>query len=302
MFARCLTLATLAAASANPGRAGRADVLTVAPAAEVDDPEAVSDELFAGAVTAAVLLAFVLGFSAGALSRTQILRCLRAVTKRLPSPRQRRPDITMTTLSGQPSSLSSPSPSSSLSSSPPAKPQRSFRDKRGEDQEEENNAASAAYLEACDHVDEGKGNEEERREEGEMQEENDGKREEDEREGDDEDGERNNKDERKRKDEKKNRRDDEDEDVSGQSSQSDDEDPKQEVESSSSCRPSRVIRVYQYDRDGRRYGHLPTPEPGRAPALKQRAASLTHLSAIMAAASAGPMDAVARTTLFDATF
>lgn len=57
-------------------------------------------------------------------------------------------------------------------------------------------------------------------------------------------------------------------------------------------RRSRIIRLYQYDEDGQRYGHLPNPapdEPSPAPRLKQRSLSLTRLNAIMAA-SAGPLD------------
>ncbi|XP_068440134.1 high mobility group nucleosome-binding domain-containing protein 5 [Clinocottus analis] len=72
---------------------------------------------------------------------------------------------------------------------------------------------------------------------------------------------------------------------------------KQEVEgdvSSAPGRRSRVIRLYQYDEDGRRYDHLPeataAAEPRPAPRLKQRSMSLSRLSAIMAAASAGPLD------------
>ncbi|XP_033487526.1 uncharacterized protein LOC117259854 [Epinephelus lanceolatus] len=63
--------------------------------------------------------------------------------------------------------------------------------------------------------------------------------------------------------------------------------------SSSLSRRRRVIRLYQYDEDGQRYGHLPDPAPdapGPAPRLKQRSLSLTRLNAIMAAASAGPLD------------
>lgn len=58
-------------------------------------------------------------------------------------------------------------------------------------------------------------------------------------------------------------------------------------------RPSRVIRLYQYDDEGQRYSHVPQPrpdEPGPAPRLQQRSISLTRLSAIMAAASAGPLE------------
>ncbi|XP_054460596.1 RNA polymerase II-associated factor 1 homolog [Anoplopoma fimbria] len=62
---------------------------------------------------------------------------------------------------------------------------------------------------------------------------------------------------------------------------------------SSPGRRSRVIRLYQYDEEGQRYGHLPDAAPdeqGPAPKLKQRSLSLTRLNAIMAAASAGPLD------------
>lgn len=41
---------------------------------EEESPPGVSGEMFAGAVAASVLLTFVLGFSAGALSRTRVLR------------------------------------------------------------------------------------------------------------------------------------------------------------------------------------------------------------------------------------
>ncbi|XP_077421578.1 uncharacterized protein LOC144051876 [Vanacampus margaritifer] len=286
--------------------------------------ETVSDELFVGAVTAAVLLTFVFGFSAGAASRAQILRCLSAVTKRLPPPRQRRPDITMTTLTSWPSSPSSPS--SSLSSScPPAKPQRSFRDKRGLEEKQEDNRV-AAYLEACDHGDDGKGratggggeDEEGRRKRSRVKDEQEVREDgsfvgmvekiESGGEGDDEDKQekKNDKDDRKNtnddEDERKNRMDDEEKNVICQSSQPD-EDENQEVEySPPQPRTSRVIRVYQYDQDGRRYGHLPDPEPSPAPRIKQRSVSLTRLNAIMAAASPGPMDATPQKVLSDVEF
>jgi hypothetical protein len=57
-------------------------------------------------------------------------------------------------------------------------------------------------------------------------------------------------------------------------------------------RRSRVIRLYQYDDEGQRYSHLPSPasiELDPAPRLKQRSLSLTRLSSIMAAATAGPL-------------
>lgn len=67
-----------------------------------------------------------------------------------------------------------------------------------------------------------------------------------------------------------------------------------EASSPAPRRRSRIIRVHQYDEDGQRYCHLPDPgseSPEPAPRLKQRSLSLTRLNAIMAAATAGPMDA-----------
>ncbi|XP_051933598.1 uncharacterized protein LOC127608521 [Hippocampus zosterae] len=274
----------------------------------LEKQDAVSDELFTGAVTMAVLLTFIFGFSAGALSRTNILRCMKAVTKRLPSARQHTPDITMTPLTSWPSSPSSPSSLLSLSS-PPAKPQRSFRDKQGQDGKEVGNLRTT-YLEACNHVDDREGRrasgggivDEKRRRCKKEQEENvqedgsyNGMMEKGERgEGDDENGGG-----KKNEDDRKNRND---EDVTSQSSQSENADQNREEESSSPHRPSRVIRVYQYDQDGLRYGHLSDPDPNPLPKLKQRSVSLTHLNAIMAAASSGPMDATPQKMLFDGQF
>nr|XP_046244162.1 uncharacterized protein LOC124058709 [Scatophagus argus] len=138
---------------------------------EAERQAAVSDGQFAGAVTASVLLTFVLGFSAGALARTQVLRCLGAVTKRLQSPRRRRqtdtpdhdPEVTMTNLPSMYNNqvfeaAQTESPISSTASSPPAKPQRSFRTKRHEEQE------AAAYLEGCNYMEEEEGRMEEEEE------------------------------------------------------------------------------------------------------------------------------------------
>ncbi|KAM7398853.1 hypothetical protein PAMP_018162 [Pampus punctatissimus] len=121
---------------------------------------------FAGAVVASVLLTFVLGFSAGALSRNHVLRCLETVTKRLQSLRQQQcqtdgSEVTMTTLppmydnraqmeqmwdDDSTNCASMETTISSTASSPPAKPQRSFRHKREQEQE------ITAYLKGCDHV------------------------------------------------------------------------------------------------------------------------------------------------------
>ncbi|KAI3353612.1 hypothetical protein L3Q82_004807 [Scortum barcoo] len=122
--------------------------------------QAVSDGQFAGAVAASVLLTFVVGFTAGALSRTHVLRCLGAVTIRLRSPRQRLQqtdtaghgsEVTMVTLPPRYHSHASDVDQvtvSSTSSPPPVKPQRSFRNKQDKEQE------TTAYLEGCDHKEE----------------------------------------------------------------------------------------------------------------------------------------------------
>ncbi|KAM7412557.1 hypothetical protein PAMA_020100 [Pampus argenteus] len=123
----------------------------------------VSDGQFAGAVVASVLLTFVLGFSAGALSRTHVLRCLETVTKRLQSPwqQQRQTDgseVTVTTLppmydnqdqveqmwdDDSTNCASMETTISSTASSPPIKPKRSFK----REQEQEVTAPAG-----CDHV------------------------------------------------------------------------------------------------------------------------------------------------------
>nr|XP_020499175.1 ubiquitin carboxyl-terminal hydrolase 10-like [Labrus bergylta] len=350
----------------------------------------VSDEQFAGVVAASVLLTFVLGFSAGALTRTQVLRCLGAVTMRLRSPWQRQSDtldhgseVNMTTLppmyenqafamerveldeGSETCGTADSTISSTASSPPPAKPQRSFRQKREEEQE------TTAYLEGCDYIKVKEEEEEERKGLKENSEGNNGeergisgsfylsdkdggsKTETDEDEcsedpresreeerqrkqeeeleepsssstGDEEDGRvsedkvGDNKEkggeekreeglrEEKEADEVENKAE-EDEDVDicrkddphGENKEdtmkSDTTEGEEEPPTSPSSegRRSRVIRLYQYDDDGQRYGHLPDPtpdEPGPAPRLKQRSLSLTRLNAIMAAASAGPLD------------
>ncbi|KAI4814925.1 hypothetical protein KUCAC02_005101 [Chaenocephalus aceratus] len=59
----------------------------------------VSDAHFAGAVAASVLLTFVVGFSAGALSRTPVLRCLGNLSTRFQRQRTTDSEVTMATLS-----------------------------------------------------------------------------------------------------------------------------------------------------------------------------------------------------------
>ncbi|GAA6223565.1 uncharacterized protein LOC111666934 [Lates japonicus] len=133
---------------------------------EEEKQAGVSDGQFAGAVAASVLLTFVLGFSAGALSRAHVLRCLGAVTTEIRSRRQRRchtdtmnhgSGVTMTTMPPMCDNkafdmeqvcddATAETTASSTTSSPPAKPQRSFRHKQEEHQE------TPAYLEGCDHM------------------------------------------------------------------------------------------------------------------------------------------------------
>ncbi|XP_015806161.2 high mobility group nucleosome-binding domain-containing protein 5 [Nothobranchius furzeri] len=133
----------------------------------------VSDGLFTGAVTASVLLTFTVGFSAGALARTRVVRCLLGISTGLRLPRKRHcqtdmPDhsaqVTIATLpliydnqvfeaeAMQRDSKACETPEKSVSMttpSPPAKPKRSFRHKRHEEQE------ATAYLEGRGHRQDG---------------------------------------------------------------------------------------------------------------------------------------------------
>ncbi|CAI5692704.1 unnamed protein product [Oreochromis niloticus] len=278
----------------------------------------VSAELFAGAVAASVLLTFVLGFSIGALSRTRVFRCLGAVRAKLRSPKRgrkrqsdttdHRPEVSMTTLPPTNENPASENDqvvhnNSATNLSPPAKPQRSFRHKREEDEPPE----TTAYLEGCDYKEE----KESRSgrlyligEDGESQSETDEdeedkhgsksrekmgmvQEEEEAVAGEEKDGET-----EISRDSEKSSFESEDKDTGGKT---------QEVTNQGALPPSpprparrsRVIRLYQYDEDGQRYGHLPDPGPDAplpAPRFKQRSVSLTRLSAIMAAASTGPLD------------
>ncbi|KAL3991398.1 C-C motif chemokine 3 [Sarotherodon galilaeus] len=331
----------------------------------------VSAELFAGAVAASVLLTFVLGFSIGALSRTHVFRCLGAVRAKLRSPKRgrkrqsdttdHRPEVSMTTLPPTNENPASENDqvvhnNSATNLSPPAKPQRSFRHKREEDEPPE----TTAYLEGCDYKEE----KESRSgrlyligEDGESQSETDedkhgsesreekkeGRCAEDRNKGSDKELEEGKKESRfgrlyligedeeslsetdedkhgsESREEKMGMVQEEEEAVAGEekdgeteisrdseksSFESEDEDTggkNQEVTNQGALPPSpprparrsRVIRLYQYDEDGQRYGHLPDPGPDAplpAPRFKQRSVSLTRLSAIMAAASTGPLD------------
>ncbi|CAK6980665.1 uncharacterized protein LOC122984060 [Scomber scombrus] len=129
----------------------------------------VSNGQFTAAVVASVLLTFVLGFSIGALSRTHVLRCLGSVTKKLQSPRRQQcqTEVTMATLppmcDNQAFQMEQDDDSAngsriSMTSCPPAKPQRSFRHKRKEE-------VTTTYLEGCDYKKEEEVEEEEKGEE-----------------------------------------------------------------------------------------------------------------------------------------
>ncbi|XP_071343919.1 uncharacterized protein [Trachinotus anak] len=122
---------------------------------ERDEQAGVSDGHFAGAVAASVLLTFVFGFSAGALTRAHVLRCLGAVSTRVRSLRQQQrqtdtldhgSEITMTTVPPMYDNEAFVMGQVQDYPSPPAKPQRSFRHKREEHQE------TTAYLEGCDYM------------------------------------------------------------------------------------------------------------------------------------------------------
>lgn len=153
----------------------------------------------------------------------------------------------------------SPASQDTSTSSPPIKPQRSFRQQD-----------TASYLERCHYSE---------REERRAEEEACGERQTDTGTSREEDGQK--------------------EEAAGggdSSTEPDESDGRTagghgEEASSQRCPARRVIRLYQYDEDGQRYGHLPEPtahDPGPAP--RPRTRSLTRLGAIMAAASAGPPD------------
>lgn len=222
---------------------------------------------------------------------------------------------------------------SPTNSPPPPKPQRSFRDKRREEQETTTYLEGCDYKQEEERGKEevaggsleerNKGSviekEEERGENGgsqtetdeesseEVEKENGESREEITEEKEvEEAGEQENKNEgewsRGQEVEEKGSDEDREEEEEGQRSEKEEEgetgsnkqeDPEPATSPPRPSRRSRVIRLYQYDDDGQRYGHLPDPapeEPGPAPRLKQRSLSLTRLSAIMTAASAGPLE------------
>jgi len=204
---------------------------------------------------------------------------------------------------------------------PPAKPQRSFRQKR---QEAAQNPT--AYLEGCDNIEEEGGSQKERNKgcdgeaeeerevcgfyledgvsqretdedkcsedveekDGESKEENEGWRQVEDRSKEDGGEGKGNAQKRKDQEEVEDREERKEDDGETGISKREEEGGDTPL---SPGRRSRVIRLYQYDEDGRRYDHLPdaAAEPNPAQRRKQRSLSLTRLNAIMAA-SAGPLD------------
>ncbi|KAJ3590946.1 hypothetical protein NHX12_008894 [Muraenolepis orangiensis] len=253
----------------------------------------VTDGVLAGAVTASVALTFVLGFSAGALSRAHVLRCLRVVSSKVRSLRRRPPtgpacQVTMTTrpdpdddrvfydetdAAGDPRTTPC---SSCTSPPPPTKPQRSFRHKR-----EESPEPYPSYLEGAKEESQDKDGVEEQGEDASSE--------------DDDDTSNSSLDTEKEREKR--------EDERGSKNDKEGGEKEEEVEGTPSGVPrgrrSRVIRLYQYDDEGQRYSHLPSPAPGDlgpAPRLTQRSLSLTRLSNIMSAATAGPLTSPRRET------
>ncbi|XP_033935507.1 uncharacterized protein [Pseudochaenichthys georgianus] len=297
----------------------------------------VSDAHLAGAVAASVLLTFLVGFSAGALSRTPVLRCLGNLSTRFQSQRTTDSEVTMATLSPMYDNQAWDSDADSAHCStmettipPPTNPQRSFRGKRQEEQE------TTAYLEGCDNMreeeeeEEGKGlkgNNEEcdgeakeeqfnhfyRGEDGESQTQTDEDtaskdgEEKESREGGEEKTEVRKEEEEVEKADREENSSNEDGEEGRGSGEEEEEEEEEDTDSNNdetgsnrgagetlppAGRPSRVLRLYQYDEDGQRFAHLPQPapeEPGPPPRLKQRSLSLKRLNTIMAAASAEPL-------------
>ncbi|XP_055369955.1 uncharacterized protein LOC114867503 isoform X2 [Betta splendens] len=247
----------------------------------------VSHEAFAGAVTACVLLMFVFGFSMGALSRTLILRFLEFVTKRLQSSHQQTNvvELSFTSQGFEMGNLQNES-SSTDTSSPPIKPQRSFRHKKEEErktEEEEAGKSVEGNKKPC---------EEEQREGTENP--NETEYRESTKEKDGGQSQEDNKSNEDRGIEKEKKTDHAETTKTAEDSQQpvtesgDSESQDGSIrEASLPARRCRIIRLYQYDEDGQRYCHLPETlhEPAPTPRPRQRTRSLTRLSAIMAAAT-----------------
>ncbi|XP_045071893.1 uncharacterized protein LOC123485081 [Coregonus clupeaformis] len=275
------------------------------------DVPVVSDGAFAAAVTASVVVTFLVGLSSGALSRPLLDRCVNWVRSLGQGRRNHGETVSVAFRKDVEQEDEDDSASTTsvtmdkVSPSPPAKPQRSFRGKRHEE--------NTAYLEGCD---QGRG--EEGREGGgeegmEVGDSTDGK-ERSRREGEEgrresEEGREGEEGRTECKERRKESKGEVEEGGSRGDSSSDSEQGSvgarqggevRQGEGEEMCSPpqparrSRVIRLYQYDEEGHRYGHLPNPSPmectSPAPRAKQRSLSLTRLNTIMAAATASPLD------------
>ncbi|CAL8352629.1 unnamed protein product [Lota lota] len=273
----------------------------------------ITDSAFAGAVTASVVLTFVVGFSAGALSRAHVLRCLGVVSSKIQSlwrgrPTRRGCQAPMTTLQvtddscvfydDSDSAQGETTLDTTCSSSPPwpPKPQRSFRHKSGEQ------PGPATPLEGRDPAEEEVQRRRAGQEEKEVEEKMERKEGEPEEEYVEERVEARMKEERRESREeeriREKRRESRDKEKKMEERRERREEGNREGETDEKelgvarGRRSRVIRLYQYDDEGHRYSHLPSPAPSEldpTPRLKQRSLSLTRLSAIMAAATASPL-------------
>ncbi|XP_034149417.1 uncharacterized protein LOC105010897 [Esox lucius] len=246
--------------------------------AEEKDVALVSDGVFESAVVASVVVTFLVGFSFGALSRTLLDRCMNRLRSLGQGCRNHGETVRVAFRNNvepeDDSTLLTVVTMENANSSPPAKPKRSFRGKQS--------VENTAYLEGCD-------------QEREVKEREKGDRiDRDERSGregavggiDSEEG-------RKRNDsEERERKEMEEGSEIEEKKQSEIEEGKERSENGELARRSRVIRLYQYDEDGHRYGHLPNPIPTDhpTPQPRQRSLSLTRLSAIMATATASALD------------
>ncbi|KAL0973104.1 hypothetical protein UPYG_G00199020 [Umbra pygmaea] len=251
-----------------------------------DNHAVVSDTLFASAVAASVVVTFVIGFSFGALSRTLLDRCVTWV-RSLGQGRRKHGETFSVAFRKDVEHDGCPSVGAitieNLRCSPPAKPQRSFRSKRSEE--------GTAYLERCDQGIVQEKNEREMAEQTDWEEsERDGEKKRSEIE--ESEGLKEGSEER-RENQKEGEED-------GCGSDSIDSEPasvgitdggQEACPPLQPARQRRVIRLYQYDDEGHRYGHLPKPDPmdHSTSTSRQRSLSLTRLHTIMAAA-ASPLD------------
>ncbi|KAJ8368049.1 hypothetical protein SKAU_G00080770 [Synaphobranchus kaupii] len=224
------------------------------------DQETVSDDHFVAAVVSAVLVTFLAGFALGAFSRTYLSECFQRLRRRRQQQRRNSGGVDMATLpwqyenntfqkGGGPKDLSS-SEAVPSASAPPA----DAHSRRVPTEASAN--LGVAYMEGSDSGRESQGEEEAQT--GAVARGGGGggpsTRSAREPQGND------------------------------REASAEETDPASERSARTSKR--RVIKVYNYDEEGNKYGHVRDSQDESAPGMKQRSLSLTRLNAIMASATA----------------